>query len=199
MKEVLKRFLFIDAHKIVVLSVIAMSVFSASALSLSKHAFAHVTIDNGATVKTADNKYLVAFQPFPKLVSAGQEATLHFSVLDENKSNLVGVYAAMLMKEKTTGKVVEQMPYKFYEISDISIPYKFHENSKYVATLLTRINGDTKYASTPLQVDFDIPVRQTTTISPGELLLVIVPFTAALGGGILFVFNRKKIIKLVNH
>jgi hypothetical protein len=90
------------------------------------------------------------------------------------------------------------MPYKFYEISDISIPYKFHENSKYTATLMTRINGDTKYASTPLKADFDIPVRQTMTITPGELLLTVVPFTAALGGGILFVFKRKKIMKLVS-
>jgi len=194
----LNRFLFFNAQRIVLLFLIGLSVFSASALSLSMHAFAHVTIDNGATVKTVDNKYLVAFQPFPKFVSAGQDATLHFSVLDENRANLVGVYAAMVMKEKTTGKVVEQMPYKFYEISDISIPYKFHENSKYIATLLTRINGDPKYASTPLQADFDIPVRQTMTISPGELLLTVVPFTAALGGAILFVFKRKEIIKLVN-
>jgi hypothetical protein len=62
---------------------------------------------------------------------------------------------------------------------------------------LTRINGDSKYLTTPLQTDFDIPVRQTTIISPNEFLLMIAPFTAALAGGIIFVFKKKK--KLEHH
>jgi hypothetical protein len=61
-----------------------------------------------------------------------------------------------------------------------------------VATLLTRIGGDSKYFTTPLQADFDIPVGQTTTISPNELLLMVVPFTSVLVGGIIFVFKKKK-------
>lgn len=198
MKEGLNRFLSFDSQRIVIFILIGLSVFSVSAMSISQHAYAHVTIDSGATVKTIDNKYQIAFQPYPKLVSAGQDSTLHFSILDESKSNLIGIYAALVMKEKETGKVVEQMPYRFYETSDISIPYKFHDNSNYVATLLTRINDDSKYASTPLQADFDIPVRQTTTISPNDFLLMVVPFTAALGGSIMFLFKKKKNIKLVN-
>jgi hypothetical protein len=49
---------------------------------------------------------------------------LHFSILDKNNSNLVGVYAALIMKEKEPGTIVEQMPYRFYESSDISTPYR---------------------------------------------------------------------------
>ena len=198
MKAVLSRFLSFNAQQIVIFLLIGMSVFSVSIMSLSQHAYAHVTVDSGATVKTLDNKYQIAFQLYPKFVSAGQDSTLHFTILDENKSNLIGVYSAMVMKEKDTGNLVEQMPYKFYETSDISIPYKFHENSNYVATLMIRINGDPKYVTTPLQADFDIPVRQTTTMSPNELLLMVVPFTAALGGGIMFLFKKKKMTKLVN-
>lgn len=194
----MKRFLHFSSHKFVILFLIGLSVFSVSTLSLSQRAFAHVTVDSGATVKTIDNKYQIVFQLYPKFVSAGQDSTLHFSVLDENKSNLIGVYAAMVMKEKDTGKIAEQMPFRFYETSDISIPYRFHENSNYVATLMTRINGDPKYLATPLQADFDIPVRQTTTISPSEFLLMVIPFTAALGGSIMFMLKKKKKIKLVN-
>jgi hypothetical protein len=45
-----------------------------------------------------------------------------------------------------------------------------------VAILLTRITGDSKYLATPLQVDFDIPVGQTITMSPKDLLLMVIAF-----------------------
>jgi hypothetical protein len=183
-----------DSQKVVrVLLIAALSVFSVPIVSLLHYAYGHTTVDSGAIVKTIDNKYQIAFQVYPKFASAGQNATLHFSILDENGSNLVGVYAALLMKEKEEpGTIVEQMPYRFYESSDISIPYKFHDNSDYVATLLTRIGSDSKYLATPLQADFDIPVGQTTTMSPNELLLMAVPFTSALVGGLVFALKKKK-------
>jgi len=137
-------------------------------VSLSHHAYAHSTIDSGVTVKTIDNKYQIAFQLYPKFASAGQNSTLHFDVWDGNNSNPVGVYAILVMKEKNTGTIDEQMPYRFYEFSDISIRYNFDENSDHVATLLTRISGDSKYLATLLQAVFDIPVGKTTTISPND-------------------------------
>lgn len=192
MEAVLNRLFCFASQEIVRVLLIALSVFSVPIASFSHYAYAHSTVDSGAIVKAIDNKYQVAFQLYPKFASAGQNATLHFSILDENGSNLVGVYAALLMKEKEPGTIVEQMPYRFYESSDISIPYKFHDNSDYVATLLTRISGDSKYLTTPLQADFDIPVGQTTTMSPNEFLLMVVPFTSALVGGLVFVFKKKK-------
>jgi hypothetical protein len=184
--------LHFDLQNLVRVSLIALSVFSVSIVSLSHYAYAHTTVDSRAISKTIDNKYQIAFQLYPKFASANQDTMLHFSIVDEKGSNLVGVYAALVMKEKQGGTIVEQMPYRFYESSDISIPYKFLDNSKYVATLLTRIGGDSKYFTTPLQADFDIPVGQTTTISPNELLSMVVPFTSVLVGGIIFVFKKKK-------
>lgn len=192
MEPVLNRLFCFDSQTAVRVLFIALSVFSVPILSLLHYAYAHSTVDSKAILKTIDNKYQIAFQLYPKFASAGQNATLHFSILDEKGSNFVGVYAALVMKEKEPGTIVEQMPYRFYESSDISIPYKFHDNSKYVATLLTRIGGDSKYFTTPLQADFDIPVGQTTTISPNELLVMVVPFTSVLVGGIIFVFKKKK-------
>jgi hypothetical protein len=192
MEPVLNRLFCFDSQTAVRVLFIALSVFSVPILSLLQYAYAHSTVDSGAMLKTIDNKYQIAFQLYPKFASAGQNATLHFSILDEKGSNFVGVYAALVMKEKEPGTIVEQMPYRFYESSDISIPYKFDDNSKYVATLLTRIGGDSKYFTTPLQADFDIPVGQTTTISPNELLVMVVPFTSVLVGGIIFGFKKKK-------
>jgi hypothetical protein len=192
MEAVLNTLFCFDTQKIVRVLLIALSVFSVPIVSLSHYAYAHSSVDSVAIVKTIDNKYQIAFQLYPKFASAGQNSTLHFDILDENGSNLIGVYAALVMKEKKPGTIVEQMPYRFYESSDISIPYKFHDNSDYVATLLTRITGDSKYLATPLQADFDIPVGQTITISPNGLLLMVVPFTSALVGGIIFVFKKKK-------
>ena len=172
-------------------SLIALLVLSVSIVSLSHFAYAHTTVDSRAITKTIDNKYKIAFQLYPKFASAGQDTTLHFSIVDGKGSNLVGVYAALVMKEKERGTIVEQMPYRFYESSDISIPYKFHDNSNYVATLFTRISGDSKYLATPLEADFNIPVGQATTISPNELLVMVIPFTSALIGGIIFLFMQK--------
>jgi len=188
----LNRLFSFDLQEIAIFLLIALPVFSVLIMNSSHHAYAHSTFASGAIVKTIDNKYQIAFQLYPKFANAGQNATLHFSILDEMGSNLVGVYASLVMKEKETGRIVEQMPYRFYESSDISIPYKFHDNSDYEATLLTRTGGDSKYFAAPLQADFYIPVGQTTTLSPNELLLMVVPFTGALVGGIVFLFKKKK-------
>jgi hypothetical protein len=192
MEAVLNRLFWFNSQKIVSVLLIVLLVFSVPIVSLSHYAYAHSTVDSEAIVKTIDNKYQIAFQLYPKFVSTGQNATLHFSILNENNSNLAGVYAALVMKEKELGTIDEQMPYRFYEFSDISIPYKFDDNSDYVATLLTRVAGDSKYLATPLQADFDIPVGQTTTMSPNELLPMVVLFTSALAGSIVFVFKKMK-------
>jgi hypothetical protein len=187
----LNRTFRFDSRNLVTVSLIALSVFSVSIVSLSHYAYAHTTVDSGAISKTIDNKYQIAFQIYPKFARADQDTTLHFSIVDDKGSNLVGVYAALVMKEKEGGAIVEQMPYRFYESGDISIPYKFHDNNDYIATLFTRISGDSKYLATPLQADFDIPVGQTTTISPNELLSMVIPFTSGLVGSIIFLFIKK--------
>lgn len=153
-------------------------------------ALAHSAVGDEAAVKDVD-RYQIAFQLYPKFASAGQGTTLHFSVLDRNSSGVGGIHAAMVMKEKGSGEIVEQVPYRFYESGDISIPYKFHDNEDYVATLLTRIEGDSKYQAAPLQADFDIPVGQATIMSPAYLALMVVPFAAALAGGIIFMLRKK--------
>jgi hypothetical protein len=194
----LNRFFSFNSQEIAAVLLSVLSVFSLPIPSPPQYAYAHSTIDSGSVVKIIDNKYQIAFQAYPKFVTAGQDVALHFSIVDKSKSNLFGVYAALVMKEKESGSIVEQIPYRFYESSDISIPYTFHDNSDYVVTLLARPSDDPKYLASPLEVDFDTSVMQTTTISTNDLLLMVVPFTAALVGGFLFLFRKRNIEKEVN-
>lgn len=191
LEALLNRLFSFNSQVIAAVLLSALSVFSLPIPSPPHYAYAHSTLDSGAVVKIIDNNYQIAFQIYPKFARAGQDAALHFSILDNSNSNLIGVYAALVMKEKESGSIVAQIPYRFYESSDISIPYKFHDNSDYVATLLTRISDDSKYLTTPLQADFDVPVGQTTTISTNDFLLMVVPFMSALVGGFVFLFKKK--------
>src|SRR3712207_7667985 len=86
---VLNRLFCFDSQNIVTVLLIALSVLSLPIVSLSHYAYAHSTVDSGAIVKTIDNKYQIAFQIYPKFVSAGQNATLHFSILEDRKSTLL--------------------------------------------------------------------------------------------------------------
>src|SRR5918995_6631531 len=97
----------------------------------------------GAT-KSIDN-YQVIFSPSPSTPVVGDNSTsLNFSIL-ENNANIYNIYAAMLVTEKQSGDTIAQVPYKFQEFSDITIPYTFNETGTYVVTLQTRIAGNEKY------------------------------------------------------
>jgi hypothetical protein len=173
------------------IATIAAAAILLAAAGASHEARAHsAAVGGGAAVKDVD-RYQIAFQLHPKFASANQSAVLHFSVL-ENSSGVDGVHAAMVMKEKETGEIVEQVPYRFYASGDVSIPYRFDENEDYVATLLTRVDGDPKHQAAPLQADFDIPVGQATVMSPTDLALMVVPFAAALAGGLVFLLRKKR-------
>ena len=134
--------------------------------------------------------YQVIFQPNPRFPTPGQNTTLNFSIL-QNSSNLNNVYVAMVMKERESGKIVGQEPYKLYEFSDISIPYEFHDRADYVVTLLARIY-DSKYMAQPLTADFDISTGQTRTISSNEVSLTVAPVLMGLAGIVIFIFKRRK-------
>jgi hypothetical protein len=62
----------------------------------------------------------------------------------------------LTIKDKATGKLVEQTPSKFYEFSDISFPYKFRSNSNYMVIFEATINGDPIYQGKPLIASFDL-------------------------------------------
>src|SRR5919199_42385 len=84
----------------------------------------------GAT-KNIDN-YQVVFSPNPAIPLVGNNSTsLNFSIL-ENNTNIYNIYASLTVTEKQTGHIVDQIPYKLYEFSDIAFPYAFNKTGNYV-------------------------------------------------------------------
>ena len=147
----------------------------------------------GAT-KYLDN-YQITFAPYPFNPVAGSDSTLNFSVLD-NGSNIFNIHSAVVVVEKSSGTPVGQIPYKLYEFSDVSIPYIFSNPGDYVVTLQTRITGDEKYQTTPLEASFDLTVENPNGLRiPIEelMLFYITPAAIAIAGIAIYLHSKGKL------
>ena len=144
------------------------------------------------TTKNVDN-YQVIFAPSPSTPVAGDNSTLlNFSVL-ENNANVYNLYVAMVVTDKQSGNIIGQIPYKFQEFSDITVPYMFNETGTYVVTLQTRITGDEKYQNTPLVASFDISVGNQLIPFDELMLFYVTPATAAVAGIAIYLHSKKKL------
>ena len=123
------------------------------------------------STKTVGN-YQIIFSPYPSTPKAGDNSTLlNFSVL-ENNSNIYNIYAAVVITERQSGDVVEQIPYKLYEFSDFTVPYTFSKPGDYTVRLQTRILGDEKYQTNQLVVSFDISALDPNQLIPFDELML---------------------------
>ena len=145
----------------------------------------------GAT-KNVDN-YQVIFSPNPSTPVAGDNSTsLNFSLL-ENNTNVYNLYVAMVVTDKQSGNIVGQIPYKFQEFSDITIPYVFNETGSYVVTLQARITGNEKYQNTPLTASFEISVGNQLIPFDELMLFYVTPATVVIAGIAIYLHSKKKI------
>ena len=145
----------------------------------------------GAT-KNIDN-YQIIFSPSPSTPIAGDNSTsLNFSVL-ENNANIYNIYAALVVTEKQSGNIIGQVPYKFQEFSDITIPYTFNDTGTYVVTLQTRIAGDEKYQNNPLVASFDISVGNQLIPFDELMLFYVTPATVIIAGIVIYLHSKKKL------
>lgn len=125
--------------------------------------------------------YQIVFQPFPFAPMAGDNTTLNFSILDEENLNIHNIFSALVITDKKSNDTIAQIPYKQYMYSDITIPYKFTNNSEYLVTLETRIIGDLKYQAQPLTATFDLIVGdQTAEYFKMIMLYFVTPVCAAI-------------------
>ena len=144
----------------------------------------------GAT-QDIDN-YQVVFSPYPATPVAGSNSTqLNFSIL-ENNTNIYNVYSAAVIKDKS-GKTIDQVPYRLYEFSDISIPYTFNNTGDYVVTLETRVAGDAKYQNSPLVASFNLSVGNGLIPLDELMLFYITPGAAAVAGIAVYLHVKKKL------
>jgi hypothetical protein len=155
-------------------------------------AYAHIFSDTPNTITKNIDNYLIVFLPYPNIPLVNDNSTrLNFS-LTENKTDVYNVFVSLIIKERSSGNVVEQIPYKFYEFGDITFPYTFQKVGDYVVTVQTRINGDPKYEVNPLIANFDISV-----VKPGEIpfnvwVISLTPIVAAIAGIAIYVDFFKK-------
>jgi hypothetical protein len=156
-------------------------------LAIQQNAYAHFF---GET-KNIDG-YQVIFAPFPATPAPGDNSTrLNFSVL-ENNDNIYNIHAAVVISEKQSGDVIDQIPYRVYEFSDITIPYTFDSTGDYVVMLQTRIIGDEKYQANPLVASFDISVGNQVPFD--ELMLFYVtPAAVVIAGIVVYLRSKKKL------
>ena len=145
----------------------------------------------GAT-KIIDN-YQVIFAPSPSTPVVGDNSTsLNFSIL-ENNTNIHNIHSAVVITEKNSGRTVEQIPYRVYEFSDITLPYTFQNATDYTITLQTRITGDEKYQNTPLVASFDISVGNELIPFDELMLFYVTPATVAIAGIAIYLHSKKKL------
>lgn len=143
----------------------------------------------GAT-KDVDG-FQVVFQPFPSAPAIGANSTLNFSVLYDG-SNVYNVYSAITIAEKD-GQVIFQDPYRLYEISDITVPYRFEQAGSYIVTIQTRITGHEKYEAQALRASFDISASPPRLPFEEILLYYATPAAAAIAVVAICLHSRNRL------
>lgn len=122
--------------------------------------YGHIPEDAPNVIVKEIENYKILFLPYPKEpVPNGDSTKLNFNV-QKDDLDVYGLFASIIIKDKEVGKIVDQIPYKFYPIGDIFIEHMFTSSSEYEIFLLAKINDDPKFATNPLMTKFDISVRE---------------------------------------
>ena len=165
--------------------------------SMSREAHGHLSELPGAqsdVMSKSIGNYAILFQTNPSPAQVNNNMTmLRFSILQNNQDTF-GVFAALVIKEKTSGNISAQFPYKFYEFGDIDFRHTFLNAVDHEVILQARISGDLQYQNNPLVANFDVPVtaegRALDTLAQIIVILVII----ALPVGIIILildFNKR--------
>ncbi|MFQ5968948.1 MAG: hypothetical protein ACE5J2_00430 [Nitrososphaerales archaeon] len=120
-------------------------------------------IGSGVITKRVEN-YEVRFQILPLSLSAEQPATLGFSILDEQGSNVWNLEASV--KVQKDGDTIFTSPKARYEISDFYIEYIFPEEGRYQVMLDADIADEPK----TVRADFGVIVGEDTGSSGLSLI-----------------------------
>lgn len=134
--------------------------------------YAHIpsTIPN-AIFKEKDG-YNIAFLPYPAQPKVNDNSTLLNFNVQKDGNDVTNTFISLIIMDKTSKKIVYQVPYKFYEFSDITYPYTFKNQSTYSLSLLTKVAGDPKYENNPLIESFEIEISSGSN----QLLVTIIFF-----------------------
>lgn len=140
--------------------------------------------------------YQVIFQPFPSVPLARDNSTsLNLSILDKDNQNVNNMFASFDIIDKNSKSIVYRIPEKFYEFSDISIPYTFLKVGDYIITIKFRLNTDPSLQNKSLSSDFDLSVADPNQIIPTSELVVyyVFPGLAVTLGIAIYLKKKNKI------
>lgn len=138
--------------------------------------------------------YQVIFSPSPSTPVAGSNSTLlNFSVLKDG-INIYNIHSAVAITNRS-GAIVDQIAYRPYEFSDITIPYAFERPGDYAVALHTRIAGDEKYQADALVASFDISVADPNQLVPFDelMLFYVTPALVVITGIAIYLHSKKKL------
>jgi hypothetical protein len=138
--------------------------------------------------------YQVIFAPSPSTTVAGSNSTLlNFSILKDGV-NINNIHSALAITNRS-GAIVDQIAYRPYEFSDITIPYAFERPGDYAVALHTRIAGDEKYQADALVASFDISVTDPNQLVPFDelMLFYVTPAAAVIVGIAIYLHSKKKL------
>ena len=138
--------------------------------------------------------YVILFQTSPSPVRVNNNMTLlRFSITQDNQDTL-GIFAALLIKEKSSGNISAQYPYKFYEFGDIDFRHTFLNAVDHEVILQARMSGDPQYQNNPLVANFDVPVTTEGGILDASTLIMVILVIISLPVGIIILildFNKR--------
>jgi hypothetical protein len=154
--------------------------------------YAHIssTIPN-AIFKEKDG-YIIAFLPYPAQPIVNDNSTLLNFNVQKDGNDVTNTFISLIIMDKTSKKIVYQVPYKFYEFSDITYPYTFKNQSTYSLSLLTKVAGDPKYENNPLIESFEIEISSGSN----QLLVTVIFFVIFFVIMIFIIFSkfRKQVV-----
>jgi hypothetical protein len=165
--------------------------------SISRDAYGHLAELPGAqsaVMSRSIGNYAVLFQTSPSPAQVNNNMTmLRFSIM-QNNQDTYGVFAALVIKEKSSGNISAQFPYKFYEFGDIDFRHTFLNAVDHEVILQARISGDPQYQNNPLVANFDVPVTAEGGALGTLAQMIFVLVIIALPVGIIILildFNKR--------
>jgi hypothetical protein len=138
--------------------------------------------------------YVILFQTSPSPVRVNNNMTLLRFSITQNNQDTLGIFAALLIKEKSSGNISAQYPYKFYEFGDIDFRHTFLNAVDHEVILQARMSGDSQYQNNPLVANFDVPVTTEGGILDASAQIIVILVIAALPVGIIILildFNKR--------
>jgi hypothetical protein len=141
--------------------------------------------------------YVILFQTSPSPAQINNNMTMLRFSITQNNQDTYGVFAALVIKEKSSGNISAQYPYKFYEFGDIDFRHTFLNAVDHEVILQARISGDSQYQNNPLIANFDVPVATEgggvgALGTLAQIILVLVIISLPVGIIILILdFNKR--------